>query len=172
MALPSRRLDAESSVEEHTDKFDKQFDRLHADFCRIDAKVDAVRDQVVESERALRSDFKAEMAQLRTDFRADMTQLRSDFREDSSKLRGEVSELRGDFKTLPKTGIGACVFFLSLFGAGYYRLDEKMEKSTSALQESMSALQVTVARIARAHGIPDSSEAPAERKPDPSAQGE
>jgi hypothetical protein len=128
-------------VRENPDKLEKQVER-------IDAKVDAVKDSVAKLQVETKDGFLALVDRI------------------AASERG----IRSDLKTLLKAGISACVFFLSLFAAGYYRLDERMsamqermDERAFAIQESMSALQVTVGRIAQAHGIQNSPEAPAER---------
>jgi F0F1-type ATP synthase membrane subunit b/b' len=128
MALPAKRIVPEIPMEDRIVRLEDRFERLQvdvtdmkADIRRVDGKVDALRDSVttlqgemkdgfialvnrmVESERAIRVEFKADMQQLRTELTTDAQQLRTDLKTDAQQLRTELKtdaqHLRTELKT-------------------------------------------------------------------------
>jgi chromosome segregation ATPase len=171
MALPAKRIVPEIPMEDRIVRLEDRFERLQvdvtdmkADIRRVDGKVDALRDSVttlqgemkdgfialvnrmVESERAIRVEFKADMQQLRTELTTDAQQLRTELKTDAQHLRTELNtdmqQLRADFQkgmdevrkdntVLFRAGISACAFILAALAAGYIGLQAQLNKLIS-----------------------------------------
>ncbi len=177
MALPAKRLIPEIPMDDRIIRLEERFERLQVDVTdiktdinRVDGKVDTLRDSVanlqgemkdgfialmnnmLESERAIRAEFKTDMQQLRNDVREDMQQQRNDVREDMQQLRNQVREdismfrsdalgdaekkhgetrtalekLHKEQQRLLWGGLGGCTFILAALAGGYFRLDDRL----------------------------------------------